>query len=167
MNKNTFVKNNNIWTWSIRVSNQEKLLIYNKKKLLNNTLQFFILYLWIEKNFINIDIQQQKQKKQSEIIIFIEQISINKYTKFYINISEFCKLIQPDQKTDSYHPVNCVIHILEVDIMSTLDNFTVQDIIEKIQKLIKLKYLRINEFIRDYDFLHNGSITIFIILFHC
>ena len=63
MNKNTFVKNNNIWTWSIRVSNQEKLLIYNEKKLLNNTLQFFILYLWIEKNFINIDIQQQKQKK--------------------------------------------------------------------------------------------------------
>ena len=51
--------------------------------------------------------------------------------------------------------------------MSTLDNFTLQDIIEKIQKLIKLKYLRINEFIRDYDFLHNGSITIFIILFHC
>ena len=109
----------------------------------------------------------RNKKKQSEIIIFIEQISINKYTKFYINISEFCKLIQPDQKTDSYHPVNCVIHILEVDIMSTLDNFTVQDIIEKIQKLIKLKYLRINEFIRDYDFLHNGSITIFIILFHC
>ena len=63
MNKNTFVKNNNIWTWSIRVSNQEKLLIYNEKKLLNNSLQFFILYLWIEKNFINIDIQQQKQKK--------------------------------------------------------------------------------------------------------
>ena len=63
MNKNTFLKNNNIWTWSIRVSNQEKLLIYNEKKLLNNTLQFFILYLWIEKNFINIDIQQQKQKK--------------------------------------------------------------------------------------------------------
>ena len=37
-----------------------------------------------------------------------------------------------------------------MDIMCILDNFTMQHIIEKIQKLIKKKYLRINEFIRFF-----------------
>ena len=37
-----------------------------------------------------------------------------------------------------------------MDIMCILDNFTIKDIIDKIQKLIKKKYLRINEFIRFF-----------------
>ena len=68
-------------------------------------------------------------------------------------------MIPFDQKTDSYRPANRVMHIPEVDIVRTLDNFTVQDVIEKIQKLTKQKSLRINEFMRDYDPLRSGSIT--------
>ena len=68
-------------------------------------------------------------------------------------------MIPFDQKTDSYRPANRVKHIPEVDIVRTLDNFTVQDVIEKIQKLTKQKSLRINEFMRDYDPLRSGSIT--------
>ena len=68
-------------------------------------------------------------------------------------------MIPFDQKTDTYRPANRVMHIPEVDIVRTLDNFTVQDVIEKIQKLTKQKSLRINEFMRDYDPLRSGSIT--------
>ena len=68
-------------------------------------------------------------------------------------------MIPFDQKTDSYRPANRMMHIPEVDIVRTLDNFTVQDVIEKIQKLTKQKSLRINEFMRDYDPLRSGSIT--------
>ena len=39
-------------------------------------------------------------------------------------------MIPFDQKTDSYRPANRVMHIPEVDIVRTLDNFTVQDVIE-------------------------------------
>ena len=68
-------------------------------------------------------------------------------------------MIPFDQKTDTYRPANRIMHIPEVDIVRTLDNFTVQDVIEKIQKLTKQKSLRINEFMRDYDPLRSGSIT--------
>ena len=44
-------------------------------------------------------------------------------------------MIPFDQKTDTYRPANRVMQIPEVDIVRTLDNFTVQDVIEKIQKL--------------------------------
>ena len=59
---NNFVLNNNIWIWPIRVINQEKPLLYNEKKGLNNTLQLFTLYLGIEKVLISIDVLKKKQK---------------------------------------------------------------------------------------------------------
>jgi Ca2+-binding EF-hand superfamily protein len=68
-------------------------------------------------------------------------------------------MIPFDQKTDMYRPSNRVKNIQEVDIIRTLDNFTVQDVIEKIQKVVKQKSLRINEFMKDYDPLRSGSIT--------
>ena len=69
-------------------------------------------------------------------------------------------MIPFDQKTDMYRPSNRVKNIQEVDIIKTLDNFTVQDVVEKIQKIVKQKSLRINEFMKDYDPLRSGSITI-------
>ena len=68
-------------------------------------------------------------------------------------------MISFDQKSDMYRPSNRVMHIPQVDIVRTLDNFTVQDVIEKIQKVTKQKSLRISEFMRDYDPLRCGSIT--------
>ena len=68
-------------------------------------------------------------------------------------------MIPFDQKTDMYRPSNRVKNIQEVDIIRTLDNFTVQDVVEKIQKVVKQKSLRINEFMKDYDPLRSGSIT--------
>ena len=69
-------------------------------------------------------------------------------------------MIPFDQKTDMYRPSNRVKLVQEVDIIKTLDNFTVQDVVEKIQKIVKQKSLRINEFMKDYDPLRSGSITI-------
>ena len=69
-------------------------------------------------------------------------------------------MIPFDQKTDMYRPSNRAKIIQEVDIVKTLDNFTVQDVVEKIQKIVKQKSLRINEFMKDYDPLRSGSITI-------
>ena len=43
-------------------------------------------------------------------------------------------MIPFDQKTDMYRPSNRAKIIQEVDIVKTLDNFTVQDVVEKIQK---------------------------------
>lgn len=68
-------------------------------------------------------------------------------------------MIPFDQKTDMYRPSNRVMKVQEVDIVKTLDNFTVQDVIENIQKVTKQKSLRISEFMRDYDPLRSGSIT--------
>lgn len=68
-------------------------------------------------------------------------------------------MINFDQKSDMYRPSNRVMKIPEVDIVKTLDNFTVEDVIEKIQKITKQKSLRITEFMRDYDPLRSGSIT--------
>ena len=68
-------------------------------------------------------------------------------------------MINFDQKTDMYRPTNRIMHIPQVDIVKTLDNFTVEDVIEKIQKITKQKSLRISEFMRDYDPLRSGSIT--------
>lgn len=42
-------------------------------------------------------------------------------------------MIPFDQKTDMYRPSNRVMKVQEVDIVKTLDNFTVQDVIENIQ----------------------------------
>ena len=68
-------------------------------------------------------------------------------------------MIPFDQKTDMYRPANRVMNVQEVDIVKTLDNFTVQDVIENIQKVTKQKSLRISEFMKDYDPLRSGSIT--------
>ena len=68
-------------------------------------------------------------------------------------------MISFDQKTDMYRPTNRVMKIPQVDIVKTLDNFKVQDVIEKIQKITKQKSLRISEFMRDHDPLRSGSIT--------
>ena len=68
-------------------------------------------------------------------------------------------MISFDQKTDMYRPSNRVMPMPEVDIVKTLDNFTVDDVIEKIQKVAKQRSLRISEFMRDYDPLRSGSIT--------
>ena len=46
-------------------------------------------------------------------------------------------MISFDQKTDMYRPSNRVMPMPEVDIVKTLDNFTVDDVIEKIQKVAK------------------------------
>ena len=70
-------------------------------------------------------------------------------------------MIPFNQKTDMYRPSNRAKQIQEVDIIKTLDNFTVQDVVEKIQKIVKQKSLRINEFMKDYDPLRSGSITTF------
>ena len=66
-----------------------------------------------------------------------------------------------DQKTDMYRPANRLVHYPEVDIVRTLKNAnpTVEDVIEKIQKITKQRSLRISEFMRDYDPLRSGSIT--------
>ena len=69
-------------------------------------------------------------------------------------------MIPFEQKSDMYRPSNRVKLVQEVDIIKTLDNFTVQDVVEKIQKIVKQKSLRINEFMKDYDPLRSGSITI-------
>ena len=68
-------------------------------------------------------------------------------------------MIPFDQKTDMYRPANRIKNVQQVDIVKTLDNFTVSDVIEKIQKAVKQKSLRINEFMKDYDPLRSGSIT--------
>ena len=66
-----------------------------------------------------------------------------------------------DQKTDMYRPLNRQVHYPEVDIVRTLKNAnpTVEDVIEKIQKITLQRSLRISEFMRDYDPLRSGSIT--------
>jgi hypothetical protein len=68
-------------------------------------------------------------------------------------------MITFNQKTDSYRPKNRVKEIPEVDIVKTLETFTLDDVIEKIQKLVKQKNIRVSEFMRDYDKLRSGSIT--------
>ena len=68
-------------------------------------------------------------------------------------------MIPFDQKTDIYRPLNRVKYVQEVDIIKTLDNFTVQDVVEKIQKIVKQRNIRINEFMKDYDPLRSSSIT--------
>lgn len=68
-------------------------------------------------------------------------------------------MINFDQKTDMYRPTNRIMQIPQVDIVKTLDNFTVEDVMEKIQKVTKQKSLRISEFMKDYDPLRSGSIT--------
>jgi hypothetical protein len=68
-------------------------------------------------------------------------------------------MITFNQKTDSYRPRNRVKEIPEVDIVKTLETFTFEDVIEKIQKLVKQKNIRISEFMRDHDKLRSGSIT--------
>lgn len=51
--------------------NQEKPLLYNEKKGLNNTLQLFTLYLGIEKVLISIDVLKKKQKtKVRELYLY-------------------------------------------------------------------------------------------------
>ena len=52
-------------------------------------------------------------------------------------------MIPFDQKTDMYRPSNRVKTVQEVDIIKTLENFTVQDVVEKIQKIVKQRSLRI------------------------
>ena len=66
-----------------------------------------------------------------------------------------------DQKTVMYRPLNRQVHYPEVDIVRTLknENPTVEDVIEKIQKITLQRSLRISEFMRDYDPLKTGSIT--------
>jgi hypothetical protein len=68
-------------------------------------------------------------------------------------------MITFNQKTDSYRPRNRVKDIPEVDIVKTLETFTLEDVIEKIQKIVKQKNIRVSEFMRDYDKLRSGSIT--------
>lgn len=68
-------------------------------------------------------------------------------------------MITFNQKTDSYRPKNRVKEIPEVDIVKTLETFTLEDVLEKIQKLVKQKNIRVSEFMRDYDKLRSGSIT--------
>jgi len=68
-------------------------------------------------------------------------------------------MITFNQKTDSYRPRNRVKEIPEVDIVKTLEQFTIEDIIEKIQKIVKQKNVRISEFMRDHDKLRLGSVT--------
>ena len=48
-------------------------------------------------------------------------------------------MIPFDQKTDMYRPLNRMKSVQDVDIVKTLDNFTVQDVVEKIQKIVKQK----------------------------
>lgn len=62
-------------------------------------------------------------------------------------------------KTDPYRPLNRVKEIPQVDIVKTLSHFTLDDVLEKIQKLVKQKNLRIGEFMRDFDKLRSGVIT--------
>ena len=66
-----------------------------------------------------------------------------------------------DQKTDMYRPANRLVTYPQVDIVRTLknENPTVEDVIEKIQKITLQRSLRISEFMRDYDPLRSGSIT--------
>jgi hypothetical protein len=68
-------------------------------------------------------------------------------------------MITFNQKTDSYRPRNRVKEIPEVDIVKTLDTFTLDDVLEKIQKIVKQKNIRMSEFMEDYDKLRSGSIT--------
>jgi len=68
-------------------------------------------------------------------------------------------MITFNQKTDSYRPLNRIKNIPQVDIVKTLETFTIDDVIEKIQKLVKQKNMRVSEFMRDFDKLRKGSIT--------
>jgi len=68
-------------------------------------------------------------------------------------------MITFNQKTDPYRPLNRIKEVQQVDIVKTLENFTLDDIIEKIQKLVKQKNIRISEFMRDFDKLRSGTIT--------
>jgi len=68
-------------------------------------------------------------------------------------------MITFNQKTDSYRPLNRVKEIAEVDIVKTLETFSLDDVIEKIQKIVKQKNIRVSEFMKDYDKLRVGSIT--------
>jgi hypothetical protein len=60
-------------------------------------------------------------------------------------------MIPFDHKTDMYRPSNRIKTVQEKDIIRTLEYFTVQDIAETIQKIVKQRKLRINEFMKDYD----------------
>lgn len=68
-------------------------------------------------------------------------------------------MITFNQKTDSYRPLNRIKPIPQVDIVKTLETFTLDDVIEKIQKIVKQKNIRVGEFMRDFDKLRSGSIT--------
>lgn len=62
-------------------------------------------------------------------------------------------------KTDPYRPTNRIKDIAQVDIVKTLEHFTLDDVLEKIQKIVKQKNIRISEFMRDFDKLRSGTIT--------
>jgi hypothetical protein len=68
-------------------------------------------------------------------------------------------MITFNQKTDSFRPKNRVKFIPQVDIVKSLEIFTLDDVIEKIQKIVKQKNIRVGEFMRDFDKLRSGSIT--------
>lgn len=68
-------------------------------------------------------------------------------------------MIAFNQKTDPYRPLNRVKEIKQVDIVKTLPEFTLNDVLEKIQKIVKQKNIRISEFMRDFDKLRSGTIT--------
>ena len=122
-NTNNFVLNNNIWIWQISLTNQDNPLFYNEKEGLNNTLQLFKLHFLFILMF-----WRRNKKPRWDNYIYI----INQATKSYYNISDLADLYSKIKKTDSYRPTNHGMHILVVDIMRILDNFTVQDVTEKI-----------------------------------
>ena len=71
---------------------------------------------------------------------------------------ELLRLIEKNSRIET-HELAVRLGVQEVDIIKTLENFTVQDVVEKIQKIVKQRSLRINEFMKDYDPLRSGSIT--------
>lgn len=68
-------------------------------------------------------------------------------------------MIGYSSKSNPYRPLNNVKEIPEVDIVKTLPHFTIDDVLEKIQKLVKQKNIRVSEFMRDFDKLRSGLIT--------
>ena len=124
---NNFVLNNNIWIWPIRVINQEKPLLYNEKKGLNNTLQLFTLYLELKKFLLVLMFWRRNKKQRWDNYIYI----INQATKSYFNISDLADLYSKIKNRFLSSNKPCQ-HILVAYILRILDNFTVQDVIEKI-----------------------------------
>ena len=120
---NNFVLNNNIWIWPISLTNQDNPLFYNEKEGLNNTLQLFKLHFLFILMF-----WRRSKKPRWDNYIYI----INQATKSYFNISDLADLYSKIKKTDSYWQTNHDMHILVVNIMRILGNFTMQDVIEKI-----------------------------------